>query len=459
MDPELTHSADTPLAGRAASPKPTRFLRASETTMLDGWRQNARETSVSWTPSSKDFAEFPDADNVGPQDYFIQEFNRLAQEVGPILPSTNPFPVPRPQQLRRSWISRTFRRQVSEAHSPNSTQLDKKIKKRRSVGDLALHLVNGAREDNLKGRDLPTLVRLCGKSTLHLPSEYSPGSLILPTCFRATAHYLVQHGPNTRGVFRIPGSVRTVNALYSYYSADGEDSDDISSTICSPSLPSHINAGPHEVGSIFKRLLSGLPGGILGSLLLFEKLAEVQKTHKTKDRGRLIALAIGATVKSHLQQDLIFAVFGLLGLIGRAAEQVPRDLEPRRSHPTSDLMGYGALGIVFGPLLVGDLLHSYNIPAVDDASSSNVAPTPPSNMKIEGRATNAADGSLSQALIVDRISVANGVAEMLITNWRDVVRPGYRCSRLGQSAQESFRLRLPLSLISYEFRTRIANPC
>lgn len=65
---------------------------------------------------------------------------------------------------------------------------------KRSVSDLAMQFVNGARKDNLKDSDLQSLVRLCGKSVLCLPAEYAPGSLVLPTCFRATAQYLLQHG-------------------------------------------------------------------------------------------------------------------------------------------------------------------------------------------------------------------------------------------------------------------------
>jgi hypothetical protein len=67
-------------------------------------------------------------------------------------------------------------------------------KNKPSVSDLALQLMNVTKRDSLKDEDLQSLVRICGKSKLYLPSEYSPGSLVLPTCFRATAQYLVQHG-------------------------------------------------------------------------------------------------------------------------------------------------------------------------------------------------------------------------------------------------------------------------
>jgi hypothetical protein len=51
-----------------------------------------------------------------------------------------------------------------------------------------------SKKDTLKGKDLAELVRLCGASPLHLPADYAAGTLAVPTCFRATAQYLVQHG-------------------------------------------------------------------------------------------------------------------------------------------------------------------------------------------------------------------------------------------------------------------------
>ncbi len=73
------------------------------------------------------------------------------------------------------------------------------MRRKRSVSDLALHLVQ-SKKDDLRDEDLQGLVRLCGKSQLCLPSEYAPSPLTLPTCFRATAHFLVQHGK----VFALP---------------------------------------------------------------------------------------------------------------------------------------------------------------------------------------------------------------------------------------------------------------
>jgi hypothetical protein len=109
--------------------------------------------------------------------------------------TNNPsLPGQSPLQQRPGWFSRTFLRQPSTASDGSSTKSEKKIKTKRSISDLALRVVNGTKKDGLQDEDLQSLVRLCGKSKLYLPSEYSPCSLVLPTCFRATAQYLIQHG-------------------------------------------------------------------------------------------------------------------------------------------------------------------------------------------------------------------------------------------------------------------------
>ncbi|KAK4229805.1 putative Rho-GTPase-activating protein [Podospora fimiseda] len=335
-----------------------------------------------------------------------------------------------PLQQRRGWFSRTFLRQISTASNASSARSDKKVKHKRSVSDLAMHLVNAVKRDSLKDKDLQSLVRLCGKSMLYLPSEYAPCSLILPTCFRATAQYLVQHAADTQGVFRIPGSIRVVNALYDYYCAEG-DIDEISSTIRCPNLPVHIKASTHDVASTFKRLLAGLPGGILGSLSLFDALVaihsqlkgdpEYPRTKQTKLRARLIALAIG-TVRSQFRRELICAVFGLLCLIGRTAEKTPREDYQGQPLPTADLMGYNALGIVFGPLLVGDMINTYTMRLANPDSGLVLVSVTPPNTKKERRKSKAFDEGHPRALSVDKIHVANGIAEMLIIHWRDVVK-------------------------------------
>jgi hypothetical protein len=238
--------------------------------------------------------------------------------------------------------------------------------------------------------------------------------------------------PETRGVFRIPGSIRVVNELYEFYCAH-QAGGDVANTVRSPNLPSHINAGIHDVASLFKKFLAGLPGGILGSLSLFDALVainsqlytdpEFSRTKQSKLRARLIAIAVG-TLRSQYRRELICAVFGLLCLLGRAAETAPREDESGRPLPTSDLMGYSALGIVFGPLLIGDMLGSHSVKLADPSSGLFLMPVSPQPKpkKEKKKAKEPTNEPPQPFWDVDKIHVVNDITEMLITNWRDVVK-------------------------------------
>lgn len=73
---------------------------------------------------------------------------------------------------------------------------DRQIRHKRSISDFSTRL--RLRKEPLKDKCLKELVDICGRSILYLPSDYAASSLSLPTCLRATAHYIVQHG-----IFRI----------------------------------------------------------------------------------------------------------------------------------------------------------------------------------------------------------------------------------------------------------------
>jgi hypothetical protein len=212
-----------------------------------------------------------------------------------------------------------------------------------------------------------------------------------------------------------------------------EDGDVIAGTVRCPTLPDHIRCDVHDVASAFKRFLAGLPGGILGSLPLFDALVAIQgqlhgdaeftKTKQSKVRARLIALAI-STLRSHYRRELICAVFGLLSMVGRAAETAPREDERGRPLPTIDLMGYSALGIVFGPLLVGDFLDHYSMHLAIPNGGLVLLPVSSPRSRKEKRRKHRPNTEESTAFMsqVDKIKVANSITEMLITHWREVVR-------------------------------------
>ncbi|KAI6711458.1 hypothetical protein JHW43_006014 [Diplocarpon mali] len=418
-------------------------------------------------------AHTEDHDEVDDRTVFVQEYNRLARKhaIRPMSPeefdqSSNGLNA---SVKPGSWFSRKILRKASSSQSVNSKS-ERQLKHRRSISDLSLRFK--AKKDKLKDKDLQELVRLCGSSLLYLPTEYAAGSLSVPTCFRATAQYLVQHAPSTRGVFRVPGSQIVVAALYNHYGAMDEDGQVVSGTVRCPTLPDHIRSDVHDVASAFKKFLSGLPGGILGTLQLFNSLISIQtqlrgdpeltRTKQSKVRARLIALAI-ATLRSQFRRELICAVFGLLSIIGRAAEIAPREDERGRPLPTSDLMGYGPLGIVFGPLLVGELLEDHTMRVANHQGGLVLLPiSPPKSRKERHKKNKSGDEGTALDTHVDKIKVANSIAEMLITHWRDVVRHmknlgalkvvdtaksmairGPRQPILRPSASESFALRKP----------------
>ncbi|EDO00761.1 hypothetical protein SS1G_03234 [Sclerotinia sclerotiorum 1980 UF-70] len=267
-----------------------------------------------------------------------------------------------------NWLSRKIFRRTSSSQTPvvKSKKAERRdLKRMRSISD-SLRLKG--RRDSLKDRDLVELVRLCGSSLLYLPAEYAPSSLTLPTCIRATAQYLIQHAPTTRGIFRIPGSQHTIGLIYEHYSSKGDEGH-IAGTVRCPTLPDHIDCDVHDVASAFKRFLSGL-----------------------------------------------------LCMVGRAAETARREDDKGRPLPTSDLMGYKPLGVCFGPLLVGDLMDNYNIRLANGHGSLVLTPVSPPKTKKERKKYKSAEEGVTFNNTVDKIKVACEIMEMLITHWRDIVR-------------------------------------
>ncbi|KAI0540068.1 hypothetical protein GGR58DRAFT_511920 [Xylaria digitata] len=413
--------------------------------------RNEKHSSNTW-PSSSENPDAPsDGEGKDNRERFFLEYNRLAQGVTqhglrPLVPEDFSPIIGRgdgsPEGRRGSWLSKMLR-QASE--QPEQAVIKPgKAHSRHPHGhsDVSLSFVHKPKRDGLKDQDLRALVRLCRKSPLFLPMDYAPFSLTLPTCFRALAQALIQRA-DTKGIFRLPGSERVISALYEYYCIDG-NTDAISSTTRCPTLPTHIRCDTHDIASTFKRLLAGLPGGILGSLSLFDALVaihsqlqgdvELHRTKESKLRARLIALAIG-TVESQYQRELICAVFGLLCLVGRIAENAPREDESGRPLPTTDLMGYNALSVVFGPLLIGDMIDNYSMKLADPSAGLVLLPvSQPRSRKERHRHRHKHRHKLRQRhrkmdvpsatsfLSVDKIHIANSITEMLIVHWREVVR-------------------------------------
>ena len=96
-----------------------------------------------------------------------------------------------PRDRQSGWFTRKILRKTSSTQSMR-LKPERQLKRKRSISDLSLRLKT--KKDKLKDKDLQELVRICGSSLLYLPAEYAVGSLSVPTCFRATAQYLIQHG-------------------------------------------------------------------------------------------------------------------------------------------------------------------------------------------------------------------------------------------------------------------------
>ncbi|RKF80492.1 hypothetical protein GcM3_045012 [Golovinomyces cichoracearum] len=390
-----------------------------------------------WTkPTSeiqRDLAEVADRSD---RRIFVEKYNILASKHGVRLMFSYTFKsstdnlrvIP---ARRHSWFSRKIlRRQYSYENVRDKG--DRYLRHKRSFSELSLKF--RSRKDKLKGKNLQELGRLCGVSLLYLPSEFTAGNLFIPTCFRAMAQYLVQYetGTTTNGIFRISGSQDSVDDLYNYFCYPNERSEVVSGTVRSPTLPDHIKYDVYDVASAFKKLLTGLPGGILGSLSLFDAFISIKTQldgdFETTDselrsvRARLFALAI-LTSSSQYRRSLICAVFGLLCMIGDAAESIKRGDNKGRPLLKSDLMGYGQLGVIFGPILTGDLLEDYTMRLASPSEGIVLLPMSPTKSRKERKVCSTKSCHNPKAYSeIDKSHISNSIIEMLITQWRDIVK-------------------------------------
>ena len=135
-------------------------------------------------------------------------------------------------------------------------------------------------------------------------------------------------------------------------------------------------------------------------------------------RVKLIATALASTGDSY-RIAVICAVFGLLSLIGSEAEASRNGLDGHRGSQSSDGMGYQALGVVFAPLLIGDMINDIELRHQEVAlSRGNGVPSPGHLSKAN------LGGALNQdalALHLGQTSVALQVTKMLIAHWIAVV--------------------------------------
>ena len=237
------------------------------------------------------------------------------------------------------------------------------------------------------------------------------------------------------------GQTTIVNALYDFYdhqfsNADAGSPSKVEQTVGSGLLPSHIEHTVPDVASFFKRVLIDLPGGLLGSVELFEAIRNVttnlqhdfqlSEPDLAKLKAKMIALAI-SSVASDYRLYLIQAVLGLVSYLGHEAEKLQAETASSDDdHPSSELMSYRSLGVVLGPLLLGDLTDS----AVHGNGEGN-AGTPRISLEIDSakkfrkhkrkQSDMKLDQSATLAAFVDRANRTAIVMQQLLLSWPQVV--------------------------------------
>lgn len=243
------------------------------------------------------------------------------------------------------------------------------------------------------------------------------------------------------GIFRISGQLSTVNKLYDHYAQpidaankEPKEPTAIPHTVTSALVPSHISHNVHDVAAVFKKFLNAVPGGILGSLSLFNALESIHKefyanpdtteSHRREARARLIALAISSVTSQH-RVSLICAVLGLAAVIGHETQialdsNIDSDLTP-----TTELMNYKGLGLVFAPLVIGDLTDGIELPSGGERAGALDLPNSLPKRRKENRRKTSMPKFPGMSTFLDmsgaRYKLVAGVFEMLLTNWRDVV--------------------------------------
>ncbi|KAF2418463.1 hypothetical protein EJ08DRAFT_654300 [Tothia fuscella] len=257
--------------------------------------------------------------------------------------------------------------------------------------------------ENVKGLDSPHhLSRIGGVSVFDLDAKYAIAPLVIPARFASLMDFLLLHGRCEPGIFRINGQLKTIAALKEYflrqmhpYLSEGDEAD-IEVTIRLATLPNSVTLpyNIHDIAGTFKLFLDELRGGILGSVEVFESLRKALVPIKdkedeldfqcrgledefTKSNAKWVAKVL-CTVGCSQRRNLILAIFGLLAFLKQdqiGLERCDSLLPPQfayslslaiqnhcsQSQVKSEQMSSRALGVVFAPLLLGNLSDQIRI--------------------------------------------------------------------------------------------------
>lgn len=242
------------------------------------------------------------------------------------------------------------------------------------------------------------------------------------------------------GIFRVSGQYQHIYDLYNYYASQypkGSEARKIQKAVASTKLPIHLKHEVNDVAALFTKIIRGLPGGLLGSTSLFNALSSIEAKFRTskkasemagkptlvnivpkgsKERSsqaKLIALAIHS-INCAYRKALVIGFLGLAASVGHETEKAFADTLV----DTSELMTYHSLGVVLGPVLVGDRMFVIDPAAwskgrvTDEVSNdSDHNQSVPSKLYVPAGVSDLKDHAMGTATVM----------EMLITIWRDVV--------------------------------------
>ena len=238
------------------------------------------------------------------------------------------------------------------------------------------------------------------------------------------------------------GQTTIVNALYDFYdhqfaNADAGSPSKVEQTVGSGLLPSHIEHTVPDVASFFKRALIDLPGGLLGSVELFEALRnitmdfgrdpELSEPELAVIKAKMIALAI-SSVASDYRLYLIQAVLGLVSYLGHEAEKLQAETTSAdEDQAPSELMNYRSLGVVLGPLLLGNMTdRAVHGNGEGHSGAPRTSLETESAKKFRKHKRKHSDMKLDQsatlAAFVDRANRTAIVMQHLLSMWPDVVK-------------------------------------
>lgn len=216
------------------------------------------------------------------------------------------------------------------------------------------------------------------------------------------------------------GNHEDVQILYDYFATQYQRSAAVADpsrtqyTVRATELPSDLSYTVLEVAEVYKKVVRGIPGGLLGSLQLLKALTDIlysvkQDTMRSEAeastlRVHLIALALSAVALDN-RFSVICATLGLFAWIGHATEAAADELAN---------MNYKNLSIILSPILVGHELNklkedqeAVNLNGPEDAVFGNQPQKDP---------------GIARALAHENTKEGQAIALILLSNWKAIAK-------------------------------------